>query len=231
MNRPDRPRADRPCSNGKGTGDGATARVTPPVVYVVDDDQAMREALSSLIRSAGMRVEVFDSAKAFLTTARHDAPSCLVLDVRMPEMSGLDLQRHITESGKHIPVIFISGHGDIPMTVRAIKAGAVEFLPKPFSDQNLLDALAAAFAMDQHSRNERAEMAQLQGNYETLTAREQEVLAGVVKGLRNKQVAFDLGITEETVKVHRHRLMQKMNAKSLPELVRMVERLRLIPPK
>ncbi|ABM93773.1 two-component response regulator [Methylibium petroleiphilum PM1] len=197
-----------------------------PVVYVVDDDHAMREALSSLIRSAGMRVEVFESATTFLKSAWHEAPSCLVLDVRMPEMNGLDLQRHISASGKHIPVIFISGHGDIPMTVRAIKAGAVEFLPKPFSDQCLLDAIAAAFMVEQHSRSERAEVEQVRESYGTLTAREREVLVGVVKGLRNKQVAFDLGITEETVKVHRHRLMQKMSAKSLPELVRMVERLR-----
>lgn len=209
--------------------DGETSETSVlPVVYVVDDDQAMREALSSLIRSAGMRVEIFESAKSFLMTTRHDAPSCLVLDVRMPEMNGLDVQRHIAESGQPIPVIFISGHGDIPMTVRAIKAGAVEFLPKPFSDQNLLDAIAAAFEIDQSSRHEQADVARLQSDYDSLTAREKEVLTGVVKGLRNKQVAFDLGITEETVKVHRHRLMQKMNAKSLPELVRMVERLRSI---
>jgi FixJ family two-component response regulator len=197
------------------------------IVYVVDDDQSVREALSSLVRSVGFRVETFDSAVSFLKYRRSDAPSCLVLDVRMQGLSGLDLQRALAEDADQIPIIFITGHGDIPMTVRAMKAGAVEFLAKPFSDDNLLEAIQQALEQDLHPRRARAELAEVHKKYDDLTSREREVLVGIVKGKRNKEIAFDLGITEETIKVHRHRLMQKMDAKSLPDLVRMVEKLQL----
>lgn len=199
---------------------------TEPIVYVVDDDQAMREALGSLIRSFGMRPEIFESAADFSQATRSDSLSCLVLDVRMEGMSGLELQRQLAALGERIPIVFISGHGDIPMTVRAIKAGAVEFLPKPFSDQSLLDAITVALSADASLRQERMDTSQIEERYASLSSREQEVMSGVVRGLRNKQVAFELGISEETVKVHRHRLMMKMNAKTLPELVRMAGRLR-----
>lgn len=198
-----------------------------PIVFVVDDDLSVREALSSLIRSVGLRVETFASAQDFLRHQRPDATACLVLDVRMPGLSGLDLQRELAHAGERIPIIFITGHGDIPMSVRAMKAGAVEFLPKPFRDEDLLDAIREALERDQVARQQRAELAEIQDKYDTLTSREREVIVLIVKGMLNKQVAAELGITEITIKVHRRRILQKMRAKSLPALVRMVEKLRL----
>lgn len=198
-----------------------------PIVFVVDDDLSVREALSSLIRSVGLRVETFASAQDFLRHQRPDATACLVLDVRMPGLSGLDLQRELAHAGERIPIIFITGHGDIPMSVRAMKAGAVEFLPKPFRDEDLLDAIREALERDQVARQQRAELAEIQDKYDTLTSREREVMVLIVKGMLNKQVAAELGITEITIKVHRRHILQKMRAKSLPALVRMVEKLRL----
>lgn len=198
-----------------------------PIVFVVDDDLSVREALSSLIRSVGLRVETFASAQEFLRYQRPDVTACLVLDVRMPGLSGLDLQRELTHAEKRIPIIFITGHGDIPMSVRAMKAGAIEFLPKPFRDEDLLDAIREGLERDQVAREQRGELAEIQDKYATLTSREREVIVLLVKGMLNKQVAAELGITEITIKVHRRRILQKMNAKSLPALVRMVEKLRL----
>ncbi|WP_372866835.1 response regulator transcription factor [Pseudomonas sp.] len=198
-----------------------------PIVFVVDDDLSVREALSSLIRSVGLRVETFASAQDFLRYQRPDVTACLVLDVRMPGLSGLDLQRELAHSDEWIPIIFITGHGDIPMSVRAMKAGAIEFLPKPFRDEDLLDAIREGLERDQVARQQRAELAEIQDKYATLTSREREVIVLIVKGMFNKQVAAELGITEITIKVHRRRILQKMKAKSLPALVRMVEKLRL----
>jgi FixJ family two-component response regulator len=200
--------------------------LTDSIVFVVDDDLSVREALSSLIRSVGLSVETFASAQEFLQHPRPDVAACLVLDVRMPGLSGLDLQRRLTNSREPIPIIFITGHGDIPMTVGAMKAGAAEFLPKPFRDQDLLDAIGQAHERDRVVRLQRAYLAEIQHKYDTLTSREQEVIALTVKGMLNKRIAAELGITETTIKVHRHHIMQKMKAKSLPELVRMVEKLR-----
>jgi FixJ family two-component response regulator len=197
-----------------------------PIVFVVDDDQSVREALSSLIRSTGLRVDTFASAQEFLRLQRPDVPACLVLDVRMPGLGGLELQRELAQTGQSLPIVFITGHGDIPMTVRAMKAGAVDFLPKPFRDQDLLDAIAHSLKQDEAARQQRAELAQIQARYDTLTAREREVVALVVRGLRNKQAAAELGISEITVKVHRHNVMEKMAARSLPALVGMMARLR-----
>lgn len=198
-----------------------------PIVFVVDDDLSVREALSSLIRSVGLRVETFASAQEFLRYQRPDVTACLVLDVRMPGLSGLDLQRELAHAEKRIPIIFITGHGDIPMSVRAMKAGAIEFLPKPFRDEDLLDAIREGLERDQVAREQRGELAEIQDKYATLTSREREVIVLLVKGMLNKQVAAELGITEITIKVHRRRILQKMNAKSLPALVRMVEKLHL----
>ncbi|MBA5638920.1 response regulator transcription factor [Duganella sp. LX20W] len=196
-----------------------------PIVYVVDDDLSVRGALCSLIRSVGLRVEVFASAQEFLHHARHDAPACLVLDVRMPGLSGLDLQRELSKAGDAIPIIFITGHGDIAMSVGAMKAGAIEFLPKPFRDQDLLDAIAHAHARDATALHRRAELTAIRRRYDTLTEREREVIVLTVRGMLNKQIAAELGISEQTIKVHRHHIMQKMAAASLPALVRMVEKL------
>ncbi|HEY0762164.1 MAG TPA: response regulator transcription factor [Pyrinomonadaceae bacterium] len=195
------------------------------IVFVIDDDESIREALKSLIRSVGLSVETFASAQEFLQSKRPDVPACLILDVRMPGLSGLDLQRDLSETNIHIPIIFITGHGDIPMSVRAMKAGAVEFLTKPFRDQDLLDAIQQALERDRHARSEQANSADLRTRYESLTPRETEVFGLVVKGLLNKQIALQLGTSEITVKLHRRQVMEKMQADSLPDLVRMSERL------
>jgi FixJ family two-component response regulator len=196
-----------------------------PIIFVVDDDASIRDALNSLIRSVGLRVELFVSPREFLQGKRPDAPSCLVLDVRLPGKSGLDLQRELADAGMHIPIVFITGHGDIPMSVRAMKAGAVEFLTKPFRDQDLLDAIQVGLELDRARREREAEIATLRKRLELLTPREREVLPLVVSGLLNKQVAAELGTTEATVKVHRSQLMRKMGVSSLAELVRMSQKM------
>jgi FixJ family two-component response regulator len=204
---------------------------TDATVFVVDDDAPMRESLKNLIRSVGLRAELFASAQEFLRSKRPDVPSCLVLDVRMPGLSGLDLQRRTTEAGMEIPIIFITGHGDIPMSVRAMKAGAVEFLTKPYRDQDLLDAIQQALERDRTARDQRAAMEELRSRFASLTPREREVMARVVAGLLNKQIGAELGTSETTVKIHRHQVMEKMGAGSLPELVRMADRLGMLVPK
>jgi FixJ family two-component response regulator len=201
------------------------------IVYVVDDDAAMRQSLSNLIRSVGLRVEAFPSAQEFLRSKRPDVPGCLVLDVRLPGLSGLDLQKRMAEADVEIPIIFITGHGDIPMTVRAMKAGAVEFLTKPFRDQDLLDAVQQALERDGTARAQREETEELNSRYSSLTPREREVMALVVAGLLNKQIAGELGTSETTIKIHRHQVMEKMGASSLAELVRMADRLKVPAPK
>jgi FixJ family two-component response regulator len=194
-----------------------------PIVFVVDGDHAVREALSSLICSIGLRAQAFATAREFLQYPRPDSAACLVLEVRLKGMSGLDLQRELAESSDKIPIIFITGDGDIPMSVRAMKAGAIEFLPKPFRDQDLLDAIAQGLRQDDAGRLFRGAIADLRERFRTLTSREREVARHVVKGRRNKQVAAELGLSEITIKVHRHNVMTKMSAQSLPELVRMIE--------
>jgi len=198
---------------------------TDAMVFVVDDDAPMRESLKNLIRSVGLRVELFSSAQEFLRSKRLDLPSCLVLDVRLPGLSGLDLQKRTTEAGMEIPIIFITGHGDIPMSVRAMKAGAVEFLTKPFRDQDLLDSIQEALERDRKAREEQAALQELRSRFASLTPREREVMERVVAGLLNKQIGAELGTSETTVKIHRHQVMEKMGAGSLPELVRMADRL------
>jgi FixJ family two-component response regulator len=195
------------------------------LVFVIDDDASVRDALKRLIRSVGLEAELFGSAQEFLQRKRPDVPSCLVLDIRLPGISGLDFQRKLAEANIPIPIIFITGHGDIPMSVRAMKAGAVEFLTKPFRDQDLLDAIQLALERDRARRQREADMATLRERYEWLTPREREVLPLVVSGLLNKQIAAEIGTSETTVKVHRGQLMRKMGADSLPELVRMAERM------
>jgi len=198
---------------------------TQPIVFVVDDDASVREAVERLVRSAGLRVEAFASAEEFLTRPKADAPSCLVLDVQLPDLSGLDLQRRMADANNEIPIVFITGHGDIPTTVRAMKAGAVEFLTKPLVEGDLLESIRHAIARDRADRRHHADTADLRARFASLTPREEEVMAWVVTGLLNKQIARELGISEETVKVHRGHAMRKMQADSVAELVRMSERL------
>jgi FixJ family two-component response regulator len=195
------------------------------MVFVVDDDAEVRKALDSLIRSVGYQVETFSSTQEFLRRMRPDVPSCLILDVRLRGVSGLDFQRKLAETDNPTPIIFITGHGDIPMSVRAMKAGAVEFLTKPFRDQDLLDAIHVALERDAARREQEAEVAKLRERFEWLTPREREVLPLVISGLLNKQIAAKIGTSETTAKVHRSQLMRKMGADSLPDLVRMAEKL------
>jgi FixJ family two-component response regulator len=198
-----------------------------PVVYVIDDDASMRSALSNLLRSVGLQAEVFDSPQEFLRSSEPEGPSCIVLDVRFPGRSGLDLQRDLTAAKRPLPIIFMSGHGDIPMTVRAMKAGAVEFLTKPFRDQDLLDAVAVALDKDRIRRAGEKRLDELRARLRTLTPREREVLHLVIAGRLNKQIAGELGVSEMTVKIHRRHMMRKMQASRIVELVRMADQLGL----
>jgi FixJ family two-component response regulator len=202
-----------------------------PIVFVVDDDPSVRSSIKRLIRSVGLQVELFGSAQEFLLSKRPNAPSCLVLDIRLPGISGLDFQHELVEANIHIPIIFITAHGDISMTVRAMKAGAVEFLTKPFHDQDLLDAIHLALENDRTRRQHEAEIAVLRERFESLTPREREVLPWVVSGLLSKQIADAIGTSEASVKVHRSQLMRKMAANSLADLVRMAEKMRIPIPK
>ena len=196
-----------------------------PTIFVIDDDPSVRQSLESLIKSVGWRVRIYGSAPEFLGSGHLDAPGCIVLDVRLPGLSGLDLQQALLRAKSHLPVIFITGHGDIPMSVQAMKAGAVEFLPKPFREQDLLDALKLALDRDRTTRQQRAEQAALRARYDSVTPREQQVMGLLVTGLLNKEIAATLGVSEVTIKVHRSQIMQKMQADSLANLVRMAERL------
>src|ERR1700726_4883 len=195
------------------------------IVFVVDDDPSVRRAIKRLVESVGLHVELFESATEFINSSHPDVASCLVLDIRLPGISGLDFQRELVQAKRDIPMIFITAHGDIPMTVRAMKAGAVEFLTKPFRDQDLLDAIQVGLERDRVRRQRQAETAMLRERFESLTPREREILPLVVSGLLNKQVAAEIGTTEATVKVHRSQLTRKMGADSLPELVRMAEKI------
>ncbi len=201
------------------------------IVVVVDDDVSAREGLSSLIRSVGLRVETFASAQEFLARCGPEAPSCLVLDLQLPGLSGLDLQKRMAELELDIPIVFLTGHGNIPASVQAMKGGAVEFLTKPFDEQELLNAIQEAIERDRRTRQQHGVVRELRDRYESLTAREQEVMQQVISGLLNKQIAAELNITEFTVKIHRGHVMQKMRADSLADLVRMAETLGIRPPR
>ena len=200
-----------------------------PTVFIVDDDAGMRQAIEDLVESVGLRAESFTTGEEFLGEQRTSDPSCLVLDVRLPQMSGLDFQRKLAEAGVQIPIIFVTAHGDVPMSVRALKSGAVEFLTKPFRDQDLLDAIQQALQRDRAERDRQAEIHDLQERYGALTAREQQVMALVVSGMLNKQIASEIGASEATVKVHRGNVMRKMKTGSVVDLVRMADKLKLSP--
>jgi FixJ family two-component response regulator len=202
-----------------------------PTVFIVDDDRGMRQAIQDLVESVGLRAQAYATGQEFLRRQPTSHPSCLVLDVRLPQMSGLDLQRQLADTGVQIPIIFITAHGDIPMSVRALKSGAVEFLTKPFRDQDLLDAIHQALQRDSAAREQQAEIHDLKERHQSLTVREREVMTLVVSGMLNKQIASEIGASEATVKIHRGHVMQKMQAGSVAELVRMVDKLKLSPPK
>jgi len=202
-----------------------------PTVFIVDDDRGLRQAIQDLVESVGLRAESFASGEDFLRAKRMNRPSCLVLDVRLPQMSGLDFQQRLTEAGIQIPIIFITAHGDIPMSVRALKSGALEFLTKPFRDQDLLDAIHQALERDRVAREQQSEIHNLQERVRTLTAREQEVMNLVVSGMLNKQIASEIGTSEATVKIHRGNVMRKMKAGSVVDLVRMADKLKPSPRK
>jgi FixJ family two-component response regulator len=200
-------------------------------VFVVDDDPSIQRGLKTLIRSVGLRVEVFDSARDFLQSKRPDGPSCLVLDVRLPGLSGLEFQKELVKANVQVPIIFITAHGDVPMSVRAMKAGALEFLTKPFRDQDLLDAIQTALERDRIRRQQETDMADLRERFKSLTTREQELMRLVLSGRLNKQIADEIGTSENTVKVHRSNMMRKMRAESLVDLVRMANQLGIPGPK
>jgi FixJ family two-component response regulator len=214
---------------GRPASPSTLATAEEPVVFVIDDDASVREALSNLFRSVGLRAEAFGSAHEFLQCKLPNVPSCLILDIRLPRLSGLDFQAELAKADIHIPIIFMTGHGDIPMTVRAMKAGAVDFLTKPFRDQDMLDAVTAAIERDRNSRDEAKVLSNLHALFATLTPRERQVMALVTAGLMNKQIAAEIGVAEITVKIHRGHIMRKMAAKSLPDLVRMAELLGIGP--